>query len=139
MIGRLVARFGGYDARLAPRDFDRSAARDGLDEFLLDIVEKGASLAELLRRCGLPEVDALQRLERLRVGDRPEAVAEPPPRRAAQPDSDDFDAMYREAVEAYLKGDVERAVSLFEVCERLRPGDRRVAYNLAKLRERRGG
>ncbi len=139
LVGRLVARFGGYDARLAPRDFDRSAARDGLDEFLLDIVEKGSSLAGLLRRCGLPEVDALRRLERLRLGDRPEAVAEPPSRRVAQPDSDDFDATFREALEAYLKGDVDRAVTLFEVCERLRPGDRRVAFNLARLRARRGG
>jgi hypothetical protein len=46
----------------------------------------------------------------------------------------DFDALFRQATQAYVRRDRARAQDLFEQCQALRPGDARVLHNLERLR-----
>ena len=54
---------------------------------------------------------------------------------AAPAAPDPFDACFEEAVSALLARDHAKAYALFTVANRLRPGDRKVEANLARLRE----
>lgn len=49
-----------------------------------------------------------------------------------------FDALFREATLAYLRGDYAAAQAGFERCAELRPDDQQVQHNLARLRARTG-
>lgn len=73
----------------------------------------------------------------------PAPVVEPPP---AEPPPDvtqttapmrSYDSVFRLATEAYLRRDVETALSLFERCLRERPDDRRVQHNIERLQQRK--
>ena len=61
------------------------------------------------------------------------------PRGSSSPSSSpDFEALFREALSAYVLRDRARALELFGRCAVLRPGDNRVQGNLRKLREMGG-
>ncbi len=47
---------------------------------------------------------------------------------------DGFDALFRKATLAYVHGDLANALSLFQQCEALRPGNERVEHNIQRLR-----
>ena len=49
-----------------------------------------------------------------------------------------FDEVFAQATSAYLRRDYARALELFEDCARQRPDDRRVAFNISRLRDRMG-
>ena len=66
-------------------------------------------------------------------GDAPRAIE------GSSGDEEDFDALWARAMDLYLRRDFEAALALFERCERLRPGDPRVAHNLERLRRRLEG
>ncbi len=66
----------------------------------------------------------------------PRPPAAPPARPAAAPAvADPFDSVWEEAVSALLARDHARAYALFLEARRLRPGDRKVEANLARLRD----
>ncbi len=49
---------------------------------------------------------------------------------------DDFNALFKKATRAYITRNLELAMALFDRCEQLRPGDSRVAHNMAAVRQR---
>ncbi len=71
---------------------------------------------------------------------RPDAAPpSAPPRLAPTPQAGDgqqFDALFRQATEAYLRRDYLSALSIFEVCRTLQPDDKRVLHNIEKLQQR---
>jgi hypothetical protein len=56
--------------------------------------------------------------------------------RAVPPGETDYEGLFREATEAYLRRDLPRACTLFERCRAMRPDDRRVQHNLDRLQLR---
>ncbi len=76
----------------------------------------------------------------VRTGPKIEAPAPPHPSPGASAPGLDPDATFedlvREATAAYLRRAYGQALELFERCARMRPDDRRVAHNLARLRQR---
>ncbi len=76
----------------------------------------------------------------LRTGPKIETPAPPsPPPAASAPGLEPaatFEDLLREATAAYLRRAYGRALELFERCARMRPDDRRVVHNLARLRRR---
>lgn len=65
-------------------------------------------------------------------------IADESNREGAMPDQgkDKFDSIHGAAVAAYLERRYDEAVSLFEACLSLRPGDRRIVKNLTLIRKR---
>jgi hypothetical protein len=49
---------------------------------------------------------------------------------------DAYEVQFRRGTQAYLRRDLAAAQEAFEVCLRLRPGDRRSLYNLERLKKR---
>ncbi len=47
---------------------------------------------------------------------------------------DNFDMLFRDATRAYVNGDLERALALFERCHVLRPDSERTRHNIERLR-----
>lgn len=64
----------------------------------------------------------------------PASDARPVAQRSA---ADSFDALFREATEAYVRREYDRAIELFTRCLALRPEDRRAQHNLQRLQSRR--
>lgn len=62
----------------------------------------------------------------------PPPAREPPPSAAGE----GYDACFEQATDAYLRGELDGAVALYEACLRARPGDAVATHNLQKLRAR---
>lgn len=141
------AEIPGASGDTALRLFPRLVGvRITLDELRVSERSVGPDWRELL---GPPVVDA----DLKSLGPKWADVARPrskPPHKAsphpepiqgsmAPPVQSDFDELFADAMKAYLRRDYSLALELFEACEELMPGDRRVAHNLGRLRGRRKG
>ena len=110
---------------------DAFSAGDLEDLALDEPRERAASvLADLLRDPRTPSAHPVA-----------SPVAVPPParlpRESRRPEDDGFEAIFGEAIYAYLCRELDEAEDLLHRCTELRPDDERVAVNLSRIAQRR--
>lgn len=117
------------------------AEGSGVEAFRRLVTQRGGTV-EVRTLRGRPKARTIDQrwetllLEAARLADeaaRDDAHTTPPPR--AVSDDDRLEQLRNAAVTALLARDLPRAMGLFLEAERLRPGDRMVSTNLARLRD----
>ncbi len=145
-LDRIPTRAAAAEARLAER---RPTPTESLVLELVDGIATAGDILESSRAGRFATARALARLlERgvlsLDAADAPEAppgpplalVPEPEPPPAAEETGPTYDDLFREATQAYVRRDLDRALELFRACRDQRPDDRRVAHNIERLEAR---
>jgi hypothetical protein len=144
LLTEYVAHFGEPD--LIPRRTGVDPSRPGPEQFeVLRLVDGVASLAQVLDASSLSRFATARALNLLlnqgvlSLGPRPR---ERPSRVVAvetpvAPEADGYDELFRRATTAYLRRDLDTALSLFAQCRQQRPDDRRVQHNIERLEQRK--
>ncbi len=65
---------------------------------------------------------------------RSEAARAPTVESQLSEKDDDFEEQFRVATTAYVRGELELALAVFEKCQAMRPGNERVSYNIERLK-----
>ena len=150
LLNDYVARLGNLDLVVAPTRASAGPVSSEEND-VLRLTDGIASLGDVLSASRLGRLATARALAALlgrgvlAVGTAP-AQAKPPAlpadatpqaSQAAAPGGSRYDETFRLATEAYLRRDVDSALTLFAQCLEERPDDRRVQHNIERLQQRK--